>query len=350
MKIFCQYSGVEYTTPDFGNLKLTYIHPIFAAEPKQLLSRAGDWAQGLLSEQERRLLFLALLHSTELVTFKATAVPSPHNVQMNMESLLKIVGWLHGIQHPALALPQFVITNETRELQNVRYWLAAWWQAKKEFEDGYKDFSALRKQRNREIALERLIKSSSKKTEDYIGMLSSWAMEASNTPLAIREDWKRIICSRSNSIYSIRAVDLEEIIEHMEENLEHGSIFAADFMKHIRTLLAKNKAGLTYGLGMDDDVELNYRQLLQTPFQIVAGDADTETANKSIIISTAPDEAPTERDYPSRVAYLRAKIAYEMACRAKEAAIEMEKETARQSAQENVDAVDAEIDAEIGEI
>lgn len=346
MKIFCQYSGVEYTTPDFGSLQLTYVHPIFSAEPRTLLSRAGDWASGSLNEQERRLLFLALLHCTELVKFKATAVPAPHNVQANMESLLKIVGWLHGIQHPALALPSFVITPETRELQNVRHWLAAWWNARKDFEDGYHDYSELRKQRNRETALERLIKSSSKKTEDYIGMLSQWAFEASNTPLALREYWKKIICSRSTSIYAVRTVDLEEIVEHMEENLEHGSIFAADFMKHVRILLKKNKAGLNYGLGMDDDAELNYKQLMQTPFQIVEGDADTEAANRSIIISTAPESAPEARNYPSRVAFLRAKIAYEWAQRAAEASADLEAENARKAAQEDIQAADAAADAE----
>lgn len=350
MKIFCQYSGVEFTTPEFSRLKLTYVHPIFSAEPKQLVNCAGDWASGSLQEQERRLLFLALLHSTELVTFKSTAVPSAHNVQANMESLLKIVGWLHSIQHPALALPSFVITHETRELHNVRHWLAAWWNARKEFEDGYKDMSSLRKQRNREAALERLIKSSSKRTDDYIGMLSQWAFEASNVPVAIREDWKKIVSSRSTSIYAVRTCDLEEIVEHMEENLEHGSIFAADFMKHVRILLKKNKAGLNYGLGIDDDAELNYKQLVQTPFQIVEGDADTEFANKQIIIATAPDSLPQERDYPSRVAFLRAKIAFEWAQRATEARKEMEAEAARMAVQETIDAVEAEIDSEIGDL
>lgn len=348
MKVTCQYSGEIYTLPDFGDLKLSYVHPIFTAETKFLLSRTGDWANGRLNERERKLLFLSLLHTTELVAFKAPAAPADPIVQSNMEGLIRLVSWVDALKNPAVVLPSFVITHETRQLPNIRYWLAAWWEARKDFEDGYKRSSADTKQLAREKALERLIKTSTKRTEDYMGLLSTWAMEASNAPISIRAYWKQILTSRSTSIYNINKADLEEIIEHMEENLHHGSIFAHDFMKALRLLVAKNKAGLSFGLGMSDDAELDYKTLATTPFQIIDGDTDTEQANRALILTSAPEEMPVPANYPNRVAYLRAKIAWEMAEKARAYREDMELTIAQQvaqDAQDNAALEDGEVEA-----
>lgn len=338
MKVTCQYSAESYTLPDFGDLKLTYIHPIFATETKFLLSRTGDWANGKLSEKERKLLFLALLHSTELVTFRAAASPADAVVQMNMEGLIKIVNWVDSLKNPAVILPSFVITPETKQLQNVRYWLAAWWEARKDFEDGYRKSDADKKQLTREQALERLIKTAHRNTESYMGLLSTWAMEASAAPISIRAYWRSVLCSRSTSIYNLNSGDLADILEHMEENLYPGSIFATDFMRHLRLLIQKNKAGLSYGLGMSEIGELDYkRQLAETPFQIIDGDTNTEQANMQLIINNAPEDEPKSTDYPNRVAYLRAKIAWQMAEKAREYREDMEASIKKQVAQDEDD-------------
>lgn len=318
MKVLCKYSGIEFNVDNFANMRIQHIHPLFSCAPKQLLSRAGDWAAQKLNEKERRLLFLSLLYTTELVEFRVTAAPADSVVQSNMESLIKFIGWQSGISSPQLALPRFVVSAETRTLANAKYWLEIWWQARKDFEDGYRAFSDLAKLRNREVALERLIKNHQKKTEDYSGILAAWAMDASNVPVALREYWISLFKLKGLNIYQAKTVDLEEIVEHMTEYLDHGSIYAAATLRHMRVMLAKNKTGLNFGLGIPDEEleKLDFEVALSTPFRIV--EDEVETYNKQVAAAEAPEDEPSQRDYPSRLAYLKAKAAWILARKARQ--------------------------------
>src|SRR3954468_24796203 len=123
MRVHCQYSGVDFDITGFGGTKLTYVHPIFSAEPQWLLSRMGHWAAQKFTETESKLLFLGLLHTTELVEFRVTAFPENSVVQLNMEPLSRIVAWMIGVSRRSLVLPKFVVQNDNRKLTNVRYWI-----------------------------------------------------------------------------------------------------------------------------------------------------------------------------------------------------------------------------------
>lgn len=319
MRITCKYSGVTFTVSNFANISLRdSIHPLFGAPVKLLLSRTTDWAADKLNADERKILFLSLLHSTELVEFRITATISESTVQLNMETLIRFIGWQSGIQHPAFILPKFIISRETADMNNVRHWLQAWWDAKKDFEEAYRTTSQLTKSRNRETALERLIKNAAKTTDDYASLLSSWAMDAGNVPKSLREYWCDLFKLRGLAIYNARTVDLEEMLEHFEEVMEHGSIYAAATMKHIRRLLARNKAGLNYGLGIpDEDLEkLDFEELALQPFTII--EDEVEQHNILSAATNAPTEEPQQKDYASKLAFLRAKAAWTLAQKAKE--------------------------------
>lgn len=319
MKVSCQYSGIVYDVTGFGGTKLEYIHPVFSAGPKWLLSRMGTWAAQKFTEEESRLLFLGLLHSTELVKFQATAVPDNTTVQLNMEQLARFVSWSCGITRPHMVLPSFVIQKDNKKLNNVRYWIQAWLEARKAFEDGYKAQGELRSIRDKEAVLERLIRTSTKQTEDYAGLLSTWALQATGVPKALHQYWRELFCLKGIDVYNAKTADLEELVEHMEEYLEHGSIFAHSALKHCRTLLKKNRAGLTYGLGISDE---DLDEISKNPFTIVEG--SVEDQNMAIIAANAPSEEPQPQQYESRVAYLRARAAWTIAQRAKEYAAELE--------------------------
>jgi len=318
MRISCKFSGIEFTVSAFSTngKAIEGIHPAFYCKQSFLLSRTGDWAAARLDVQERKILFLALLNSTDLVEFRTTAFPADSTVQSNMESLIRFIGWQSAIHTPRLALPRFVISPETRELPNVQYWLEAWWSAKQEFEDGYMTSSQLTKLRNREAALEKLIKNATKTSEDYSGILASWALESTNAPQSIREYWTSLFKLKGLQVYNASKVDLEELVEHMEEFLQHGSIYAFESLKHVKTLLAKNKAGLNYGLGMSaEELEnTDFLALEKHPFSIV--EDSVETHNRQIQIDAAPNSEPSPLDYPNnRVAYLRAKARWNLSQR-----------------------------------
>ncbi len=319
MKVTCQYSGIEFEVTGFGGSKLVYVHPVFTANAGWLLSRIGTWAAQKYNEEESRLLFLALLHSTDLVRFEHMAIPDNTTVQLNMEQLARFVSWSCGITRPHLVLPSFVISKDTRKLNNVRYWIQAWQDARKNFEEGYRTQSQLSSIRNKEAALERLIRNSQRTTEDYAGLLATWAFQATNVPKALQDYWRELFCLKGIAVYNAKTVDIEELLEHMEEFLEHGSIYAHATMSHLRTLLKKNKAGLIYGLGITDaDLE----EITSSPFTIVEG--SVEEQNMAIIAANAPQEEPQPQNYSSRVAYLRAKAAYSIAQKAKQYAKDLD--------------------------
>lgn len=317
MKVFCQYSGITFEVENFPNFKLDYVHPIFSASPKHLLSRAGDWAAQRFNEKESRLLFLSLLHTTELVEFRTAATPEHSTVQKNMEAVLRFVAWQSGLTNPSIVFPKFAITLETKTLGNVKHWLQVWQEAKDDFENGYRSTSIASRLRIKEAALERLIKSSQRKTEDYAGLLATWAMDASDAPASIREFWVSLFKLKGLAIYNCKAVDLTDLVEHLEDRLEHGSIFSAACMQHVRRLAAMNKAGLGYSLGMPMETleGVDLLALSKDPFTIV--EDEIETYNRNIIAATAPDEEPLLKDYPSKVAWLRAKAAFVISQRAK---------------------------------
>lgn len=319
MKVFCQYSGVSFDITGFGSTKLTYIHPIFSADAKWLLSRMGSWAAQKFTEEECKLLFLGLLHSTELVRFEATAEPDNTTVQLNLEQLSRFVAWSCGITRANMILPSFVIQRDNRKLNNVRYWIQAWQDGKKQFEDGYTTQTQLRSIRDKEAVLERLIKSSTRAVESYAGLLSTWALQATNVPKALHEYWRELFCLKGIALYNAKTADLEEIVEHMEEYLEHGSIYAHATLQHVRILLKKNKAGLNYGLGITD---ADLDEISANPFTIVEG--SVEEQNMAIIAANAPQDEPMPQQYGSRIEYLRAKAAYTLGQRAKQYAQDLE--------------------------
>jgi len=339
VKITCQYSGITYDVTGFGSTSLTYIHPIFTAETKWLLSRMGTWAAQKYTEEESKLLFLALLHSTELVEFRHAAYPENNTVQLNIEPLARFIGWSSGLSRAAIVLPKFVIQHDNRKLENIRYWIRTWQDARKAFEDGYVKYERDKKLHDKEVALERLIRNSAKQVQDYAGLLATWAMQAGTAPKALHDYWRSLFCLKGISIYNAKQIDLEELLEHMEEHLEHGSIYSHATLTHLRTLVKKNKAGLNYGLGITDE---EFNVLEASPFRIVEG--SVEEHNMEVIIASAPNEEPQANNYPSRVAYLRAKAAWGLAQRAAQYAAIFTQQVEEETKKEDTEAAELSSD------
>lgn len=349
MKVYCRYSGIEFIIENFSNISVEGVHPMFNATTKQLLSRTTDWAAGRLNEKERRIMFLSLLNSTELVEFRVAATPNDSIVQLNMEKLIRFAGWQNALTNPAVAFPRFVISHDTRYLENFRYWMDTWFEAKKDFEDGYKSFSDIAKLRNREVALERLIKNAQKTTEDFAGLLAIWAVDASQAPANLKDYWISLFKLKGLQVYNAKTVDLEELVEHMEEYLEHGSIYANATLRHCRTLLAKNRAGLNFGLGIPDEEleKLDLKKIQESPFIML--EDEVLTYNTKLAAADAPVDEPKENSYPSRLAYLRARASWQLAQKARQYADDVLKQEEETSKNEDADSLLAEEESSIEE-
>jgi hypothetical protein len=321
MHILCSYSGISFQCEHFPGKIDTgdACHPVFYLPQKKLLAYVGKWAAGELTPTDSYLLFLATLKSSDLIHFRTSAVRTNLTdsiVANNMEHLVKVVSKISSIQHPAACFPQYVVSPETRSLGNVHHWIANWEDAYQDFHSGRSRDYDTKKLVAREAALERMIKNPHRPISAYSSQIADWAAVAgdfptSNTPspitgrqIPLSEYWKIVItkCASESSIFSIPKKDIAELLEHCRDNIPVGSIFSNALFKILESALTRQTNFL--GLGDSD--------LSSGTFKILSPGDSVESANMSALIQSAPDHAPEQKEYPNKLAYLRAKMRYEM--------------------------------------
>lgn len=322
MKILCGLSGIEFSCdhfPAYLHSRETH-HPIFSIPQKKLISYVGKWAANELSTTDNYLLFLSILNSTDLVEFRSPAIRTPFTdslIAQNMESLVKVVSRLNTVHNPESIFPRYIIGPETKNLSNVKYWIQNWNSSYQEFLDGYKSAHQSQKLIRRESALERMIKNPHKPISSYAQQIADWASIAGTFPqgtvpspftalqVSLSDYWKQIIirCANETSLFSIPRTDLEDLLEHCETNIPIGSIYSNALFKIIRHALERQKNFL--GLG---DLDIS-----RSTYTILSSDDSTESANLRAMVDSAPEHEPKIEEYPSKFAFMKAKLRWDMA-------------------------------------
>lgn len=327
-RILCAYSGLDIQVSHFP-IYLTSrecYHPIFTLSRKKLMGFASKWAAQELTPTDNYLYYLALLHSTSLVEWRVPALQTADTQKLiaeNTESLLNIVGKIDLVlDKEAYNPPHFVVSPDTKDLSCTPDWIAVWKENWDDYQQNYRTANFREKIIRRESALERLIKDPTKNPESYAASLAEWANLAGQFPthdagldpsilggksMPLCDYWKLIIrkCVKAEAIFSIPDADIDELIEHCEDSIDivNGGIFCHALLHLLRE--GKKKKSSFLGLG-DFDVT-------GPSFKILDANAGVEEANKLALIATAPTEKPVEKDYPSKIAFLRAKLRYDMA-------------------------------------
>lgn len=325
-RILCSLSGVEFRVDHFS-LYLSAReahHPIFSLSPDKLLELSEKYLEQEFSDTENYLLYLALFNATGLVEFRVPAVQfvkTDSIVAHNMLNLMTIVSkfnviGMERIQNQ-LSLPRFVITPDTKNLSSSKDWILVWENAYKDFKDKYRSSTILDQINNMEKNLERHIKDRTKDISSYAGQLANWAAKAGAFPtwdagddivsitgsrLSLSDYWKYIIklCAKADPVYSIPDEDIAELIEHCEEHIEQGSIYAFTLMALLRAASEKKTSFFDFG---DIDVK--------STFQILDSKASVEDANLIAMIDSAPTEKPIEKNYPNKLAFIKARAKWE---------------------------------------
>lgn len=330
-RVLCSISGIEFKCDHFPAYLTSreYHHPIFAIPASDLLSYADRYLDRKFSPTENYLYYLALFNCTDLIDFRVPAIQTQHTqsiIAQNCEKLLIMVERIHhvGVSQikEKLNLPQFVISPDTKDLSNTKHWIEIWTQNYNDYQNSYKSSSTLEKLNRKEFLLERLIKDKTKEISSYISTLADWAAIAGEFPtweaglspdilrgkrMSLSDYWKYIIraCARAESIFEIPDADIQELIEHCEDNIEHGSIYAHALMAILREGSGRKRNYLDLG-----DIDIGSRG---TVFKILDADSSVEDANKLALIDSAPSSKPIERDYPNKLAFLKARTRWEMA-------------------------------------
>lgn len=325
MKILCAYSSLTLTVehfPGFLQSRESY-HPIFSLPQKKLISYLGKWSSGELTPIDSYLLFLATLKSTNLVDFRVAACISPltHSiVAQNMEALARIAIRLNTAPDPRI-FPHYVISQDTKDLASIQYWIENWEDSFKEFQSGkLRDIEGRdewKRLDHRERALERLIKNPHRPIASYARQIADWATLAGSfpefsltnhftgLPCTCAQYWEDLIikCASETSLFSIRRADLVELLEHCEDNIPIGSIYSNALFTLLRKALERQRNFI--GLG-----DLDIRS---STYAFISSDSSAESANIEAMIQAAPDHLPLREEYPNLLAYLKAKMRYDMA-------------------------------------
>lgn len=308
MKIICSLSGLTYSVDYFPvaiPVGHTY-HPIFDISPDRLHVYYTAYCNGQLKQEEIYLLTLALLKSSELMVFRCPAEFSPISLQKAIASIArvyKIVSLIQSIMVPSFSFPQISITPETANLANLGHWLKLW-------EDTYYDFlSGLEEDRYRDAlkrkarALEKFIKSPNIPANKYSHVLADWAASAFQFPEYISDYWKEIInrCYNYDQINKIPAVDLDELIEHCEQNLDEYSI-GTIYSNHLFSTLEEGKAKILSDKVFSTD---------KAGFTLLNPEKK-EHANIISILENSTAHEPKREEYKSDFEFQRAKMRYKL--------------------------------------
>jgi hypothetical protein len=322
MKILCSISGVEFSCDHFPGTFYSreVAHPIFSIPQKKLLSYTRKWSSGELTPTDSYLMFLALLHSSELIDIRIPFIRTESTdsiISLNMEKLIRTVIKLNTVTEPETIFPHYAVTSETRDLSNVDTWIANWEESYKEFKSGYVSAHDSQKLIIRENALQRMILNPHKKVKDYASQIADWAAVAGTFPdfliqspqtklnVTLSEYWKSIIlkAAKNEYLYQIPEKDLNELLEHCEQNIPIGSIFSHALFKLLRA--AKEKQDNFLGLGDFD--------LSKTTYTILSENTSVEAAQLKAVIDAAPLEEPRPEQYPTKFKYLLAKARWDAA-------------------------------------
>jgi hypothetical protein len=327
MRVKCRYSGVEFTVSSFNHLylKVSSTHPIMHCPAEILLKQTQDWANDELTDSELRLLFTALLKSTDLVEFRTFANPDIKTIKHNMDRLLMTVNWRLATGE-AFPVPKFAVDTYTQDLTSIPAWLDAWNDAKVNWETKGISWSLAQKLALREEALMKLIRSPARKEDSYARQMAKYILELTQAPLYLHEEWTKIFLLKDNQdIWMQDAEIIDKLLEYMEINLNPATVIAHDAFARIRRIKKIADLGMVGGLGINDVPEIYNEKGLpvfkiltatQSNYQMPALGTEhisfenIEEHNLQVAIANAPKILPIPSAYNSRVEYLRALSAW----------------------------------------
>lgn len=325
MKITCPKSGITYTSPIFSRATVNQVHPAFSMSQRQLALLVGDHQLGKLSTEESILLFLAVADSTSLVEWQAPFKMTPDAASIayvNMGKLVSAVTRINVIKTPSFHVPHYCVSNrgDANTMAGFMKALSTWEECIEDFERGTRHAAHASEVMRIESSLERLLRIAERKPEAYARALSHWTRVAAQFPTHIvdrlgsqqtcADYWQYLIqrMIKKQPMGGIPEDDLTDILEFCEEEIPHGSIFAAALMGHIREALRKERFFL--GMPLYNNVKA---------FAVLGLDYTEEATVKKDMARlegiagelTADSERPLRNSYSSGFSFLQALAKWE---------------------------------------
>ena len=320
-RVICGISGVPFKTPyipmTLHNREMN--HPIFYLPQKRLLGIYSLYIKGQLTDIDSYLLFVALLKSTSNITFSVPTEVSTSTeriIASNIRQLVSVIWETNAILHPTFKQPKFYIDGNNANLDNIKMWILAWRQNIEAFKLGIDTRSHAKKILDTEKRLERLIFSPTSTTDITLcNAVANWAALSADFPSNREDNWKRIIRKAYNmeAMFLTAKKDIVELLRYCENNMEAGSIHYHKLMEVLRAAIANHNDFL--GLGALTTVSGQDRVDNSYGYTLLDEPEDVEKGEEALlsIIADAPIEEPTQAQYSTKLAYLKARLSYQAA-------------------------------------
>jgi hypothetical protein len=273
MRVLCKISGLEFFSSDHfkTDSKLIDYHPIFKLPVRTLLSRAKKYGEMKYSDEEETLLFLALLNSTNAITWNIQAQPTVPTVKKHLESVFKLVSWYSSIDSSVVKFPNYRVTENNYTLDNIGIFITSLYEIRNEWRSPASRKLLQDVLEDREFRLNKLIHSSHRNPTTYASILASWAMDAAEVKNTKeypdkREVW--ISLFKLNPDKDLFSADLDELLDlqdHMQKCLYSvgsvgngaGTQYSAEVLTHLHNLVEMRKGGMLTYLGGYDAIPSN---------------------------------------------------------------------------------------------
>lgn len=312
MKIKCRYSGIVFFSSSAfkDDPAVDDLHPIFRVPRRTLLAKSKNYGTGKYDIHEERLLFLALLNSTDAVTFEHPANPKHSLIRRNMEGLFRLVAWYDEVAPGTIKLPTFRVTEHSYTLESIGSFIRSWYEVRKEYFAPAARKAQLEHLEAREYMIHKLINSPHKKIENYASRLIAWALPAAEIydPDLI-EEYTALYTLKGDAIFN---ADLDELIG-MRNTLQKGLLTPGSHASgaglsitlqvlHYAEKLVKTRAEGKYAAIIGND-PANSFTLLSSSYAQISDTVDLEQEENLILAQMKemgmPEAEPNKMLYPS---------------------------------------------------
>ena len=313
-EIYCRYSGayigkLTYETvaghmPYLSHWKEAQaFHPAFSMPTGKLLAYArGEYNRlmklsedGEASPRQNQILqicWLAVFHSLGGVQQEAIALPSIQVVQSTLQSLFALAYWRYKLDSKRFAFPIFKINraNANTRFENVKHYLEACYEIKKDYESKIEELDEAEKARSAEAALKALRNS-------WIVPVSKkalWQWVRAHLPAehgADAEGWMGTIFLGSER--TVLDFDLDEI-EMMEHIILGNCPAGTGVLAAVRERIDAIKK-----------VHVDRREAFSIDLTTFEEEITAAIGSKE-----APKPEPQLKDYPTKVAWIKARAAW----------------------------------------
>jgi hypothetical protein len=309
-KLKCAISGLTIAVqhvPIVCQESIGYYHPIFAVPRKHLYGLYSKHCSEHLTPTDSYLLFLALLHSTDKVTWTVPVTRDPTSastatlIANNIAQLIAVIEETDCISHPSFSQPALVVSTTNSSLRDINAYIVSWKNNISRFRSGYKEAELENRLQKLENKLSHCILSGLSE-ERYIHVIANWAAKAAEFPREKEDSYKKIIrtCFNSDKMFSTPLSELKEVKSYCEASIEPGSIHFHKLMEVLREGITRH----TNYLGMAPEV-LGYK--------LIPVDTTKQELAVEIIKTNAPTSPPVRESYSDTMSFIRAKLAFAVA-------------------------------------